>query len=117
MHGTDRMSQSVAALSMNPDLEAPIVFTGAMRPYEMRTTDALQNMTEALLAVQLLGPGVYIAMHNKVLSFPGSSRIRSEALSSCGTPKPVSEFLVIRIPTLRFVPLRSGLHRFLDAER
>ena len=72
VHGTDRMSQSgERTLAMNPDLEAPIVFTGAMRPYEMRTTDALQNMTEALLAVQLLGPGVYIAMHNKVLSFPG----------------------------------------------
>jgi L-asparaginase len=42
-----------------------------MRPYEMRRTDATQNVTEALLAVQVLAPGVYVAMHNRVLQFPG----------------------------------------------
>jgi hypothetical protein len=31
----------------------------------------VQNLTEALLAVQLLEPGVYVAMHNTVLRFPG----------------------------------------------
>ena len=42
-----------------------------MRPYVMRTTDAMQNLTEALLAVQLLPGGVYCVMHNQVLAFPG----------------------------------------------
>jgi L-asparaginase len=42
-----------------------------MRPYELRSTDALQNLTEALLAVQIVAPGVYLAMHNMVLQFPG----------------------------------------------
>ncbi len=42
-----------------------------MRPFELRTTDALQNLTEALLAVQLIAPGVYVAIHNQVLAFPG----------------------------------------------
>jgi L-asparaginase len=37
----------------------------------MRTTDALQNLTEALIAVQLVPAGVYLAMHNMVLRFPG----------------------------------------------
>jgi len=75
VHGTDRMSHSgERTLELNPNLASPIVFTGAMRPYEMRTTDALQNMTEALLAVQLLDAGVYVAMHNKVLSFPGVTK-------------------------------------------
>ena len=45
--------------------------TGAMRPYMLRNTDALQNLTEALLAVQMLPPAVYCVMHNKVLQFPG----------------------------------------------
>ncbi|MCA8966559.1 MAG: asparaginase, partial [Planctomycetes bacterium] len=49
----------------------PIVLTGAMRPYVMRNSDAPQNMTEALLAVQVMPPGVYVAMHNQVLRFPG----------------------------------------------
>lgn len=72
VHGTDRMSTSgetTHALMSSP--AAPVVFTGAMRPFEMRTTDAVQNLTEALLASQLLPPGVYVAMHNRVLQFPG----------------------------------------------
>jgi L-asparaginase len=47
------------------------VLTGAMRPYELRRTDSVQNVTEALCAVQVVAPGVYVAMHNLVLAFPG----------------------------------------------
>jgi L-asparaginase len=72
-HGTDRLQHTgerlVERLGASP--RVPIVLTGAMRPYELRTTDALQNLTEALLAVQLVEPGVYVAMHNQVLRFPG----------------------------------------------
>lgn len=72
VHGTDRLSVSgercVAKLGTP---RVPVVFTGAMRPYALRTTDALQNLTEALLAVQILAPGVYVVMHDKVLRFPG----------------------------------------------
>ena len=72
VHGTDRLAvtgERTAALYPTPAV--PIVLTGAMRPYELRSTDALQNLTEALLAVQLLAPGVYVSMHNQVLAFPG----------------------------------------------
>ena len=71
VHGTDRLQFSgERTLNLNPDLKVPVVFTGAMRPYEMRHTDAVQNMTEALLAVQIMEPGVYVAMHNTILQFP-----------------------------------------------
>ena len=72
VHGTDRLSvtgERIVELVGSP--RVPIVLTGAMRPYELRHTDALQNVTEALLSVQLLPPGVYVAMHNRVLQFPG----------------------------------------------
>ena len=72
VHGTDRLAVSghrVVELVGTP--VTPVVFTGAMRPWELRSSDALQNLTEALLAVQLLQPGVYVAMHNQVLQFPG----------------------------------------------
>ena len=72
VHGTDRMQYSgerIVELVGVP--RRPIVLTGAMRPYELRATDALQNLTEALMAVQLLAPGVYVSMHNQVLQFPG----------------------------------------------
>lgn len=49
----------------------PIVLTGAMRPYEMKRSDALQNLTEALLAASLMKAGVYVAAHGRVLTFPG----------------------------------------------
>jgi L-asparaginase len=76
--GTDRLANSgdrVVELVGTP--ASPIVFTGAMRPYELRSTDALQNLTEALLAVQILPAGVYVAMHNQVLQFPGVVKDRS----------------------------------------
>ncbi len=72
VHGTDRLANTgerIVELIGTP--EAPIVLTGAMRPYELRNSDALQNLTEALLAVQLVAPGVFVSMHNHVLAFPG----------------------------------------------
>jgi L-asparaginase len=75
VHGTDRLAVSghrVVELIGTP--ATPVVFTGAMRPFELRSTDALQNLTEALLAVQILAPGVYVAMHNQVLQFPGVTK-------------------------------------------
>jgi L-asparaginase len=72
VHGTDRLAESgerIVELAQTP--RVPVVLTGAMRPYVMRNTDASQNLTEALLAVQILPAGVYVAMHNKVLQFPG----------------------------------------------
>jgi L-asparaginase len=72
VHGTDRLALSGdRCVEVMGTPRVPVVFTGAMRPYELRSTDALQNLTEALLAVQLLAPGVYVAMHNVVLQFPG----------------------------------------------
>ena len=71
-HGTDTLADTGELLFRQcSDLKIPIILTGAMRPYEFRDTDATQNVTEALLASRLLGGGVYVAMHNRVLKFPG----------------------------------------------
>jgi len=76
-HGTDRLAatgeQLVEILGTPP---VPVVLTGAMLPYVMRNTDALQNLTEALLAVQVMPAGIYVAIHNKVLAFPGVEKDR-----------------------------------------
>lgn len=71
VHGTDRLEHSGERILSVGEPTAPIVLTGAMRPYELRASDALQNLTEALMAVQLLAPGVYSVMHNRILTFPG----------------------------------------------
>jgi L-asparaginase len=72
VHGTDRLAVTGERIVQQLGTpRVPIVLTGAMRPYVMRNTDALQNLTESLVAVQVLRPGVYVAMHNQVLQFPG----------------------------------------------
>ena len=72
LHGTDTLEQTGELLSeaLAPH-HVPVILTGTMRPYEFRDTDAIQNVTEALLAARLVDPGVYVAMHNRILSFPG----------------------------------------------
>lgn len=72
IHGTDTLSLTGDIIvQRNPNLTVPCVLTGAMRPWIMKNTDALQNLVESFIAVQLLAPGVYVAMHNRVLQFPG----------------------------------------------
>lgn len=77
VHGTDRLAKSGDRVLSRGVPRSPVVFTGAMRPYELRSTDAMQNLTEALLAVQILPAGVYVAMHNQVLAFPGVEKDRA----------------------------------------
>jgi L-asparaginase len=78
VHGTDRLQYTGERLvELYGVPRRPIVLTGAMRPYELRSTDALQNLTEALIAAQLLSPGVYLCMHSQVLQFPGVVKNRS----------------------------------------
>ncbi len=72
MHGTDTLCITGEFLlkELSP-LDVPVILTGAMRPYEMKRSDALQNLTESLLAVGVLAPGVYAVAHGRVLAFPG----------------------------------------------
>ncbi len=72
LHGTDTLSRTGDLLDRELGrISVPVILTGAMRPYEFRDSDALQNVTEALLAARLVGPGVWVALHNRVLRFPG----------------------------------------------
>jgi L-asparaginase len=72
LHGTDTLA--LTGHKLHEELEGPrvpIVLTGAMRPFEMKRSDALQNLTEAIFAVGVLPPGVYCVAHGRVLAFPG----------------------------------------------
>ncbi len=79
VHGTDTLAETGEAVCRlaRGALRVPVVLTGAMRPWILRTSDALQNLTEALLAVRLLPPGVYVCMHSNVLRFPGVVKNRA----------------------------------------
>ncbi len=72
LHGTDTLADTGELLAREiPTPSVPVVLTGAMRPYEMKRSDALQNLTEALLATDLADPGIYCVAHGRVLRFPG----------------------------------------------
>ena len=95
VHGTDRLPTTgeriLEHLSSRGPLAGPVVLTGAMRPYELRRTDAVQNLTEALLAARMLPPGVYCVMHNDVLPFPGVVKDRERSRFRRSTPSPETE--------------------------
>jgi L-asparaginase len=66
-HGTDTMVQTGLYLQRAlPELDVPIVLTGAMTPLGFEGSDGLQNLTESLMAVQFLAPGVYAVFHGVV---------------------------------------------------
>ena len=64
-HGTDTMVETAHALASASLAGKTIVLTGAMVPYAFGSSDGLFNLGSALSFVQVLPPGVYIAMNGK----------------------------------------------------
>ncbi len=64
-HGTDTMVETAKVLG-EAGLAKTIVLTGAMVPYIFNNSDAVFNLGCAITAVQLLPPGVSIAMNGRV---------------------------------------------------
>jgi L-asparaginase len=67
-HGTDTMVETAAALAASVHGKT-IVLTGAMIPYAFGSSDGLFNLGSALSFVQVLTPGVYIAMNGRVFAW------------------------------------------------
>jgi L-asparaginase len=63
-HGTDTMVETAAALARGI-VGKTVVLTGAMIPYAFGSSDGLFNLGSALSFVQVLPPGVYIAMNGQ----------------------------------------------------
>jgi L-asparaginase len=64
-HGTDTMVETAATLAQAGLEGKTIVLTGAMVPYAFGSSDGLFNLGSALSFVQVLPPGVYIAMNGQ----------------------------------------------------
>lgn len=63
-HGTDTMAETAAAL--RGIVGKRIVLTGALTPARFKATDAIFNVGMAVAAVQIVAPGVYLAMSGQV---------------------------------------------------
>lgn len=63
-HGTDTMTETADTLRGIPG--KTIVLTGSLNPARFRASDAIFNIGSAIAAVQVMPPGVYIAMNGRV---------------------------------------------------
>ncbi|HTH72033.1 MAG TPA: asparaginase domain-containing protein [Candidatus Pristimantibacillus sp.] len=71
-HGTDTMIETAEVLARVPD--KVIILTGAMRPEKFSDSDAPFNVGVAIGALQVLRPGVYVAMNGRVYSWDKIAR-------------------------------------------
>jgi L-asparaginase len=79
-HGTDRMVETAKALAA-ADIPKTIVLTGAMIPYAFGTSsDGFFNLGSALAFVQVLPPGVYVAMNGRWFPWDHVRKNRSTGL-------------------------------------
>jgi len=67
-HGTDTMVDTARILAEKIK-DKTIVLTGAMIPYKFGSSDGLFNLGSALSFVQILPPGVYIAMNGRYFNW------------------------------------------------
>jgi L-asparaginase len=70
-HGTDTMAETAKTLAGIAG--KTIVLTGSMQPARFRNTDAVFNVGFALGVVQVLPPGVYLAINGRVFD---AARVR-----------------------------------------
>ena len=70
-HGTDTIVTTAAALAATFPVQRgkTIVLTGAMVPYAFGSSDGLFNLGSALSFVELLPPGVYVAMNGRAFAW------------------------------------------------
>ena len=68
IHGTDTMQKSAKFIAKNID-DKKIIFTGAMKPYEIEKVEAVSNLMLGLGFLQNCKKGIYISMHGVVKRF------------------------------------------------
>ena len=78
-HGTDTMVESAAVLAA-AGTGKTIILTGAMVPWAFGSSDGLFNLGSALSFVQLLSPGVYVAMNGRCFSWENVRKDREQGI-------------------------------------
>ena len=77
-HGTDTMAYTASVLTfMLQNLNKPVVLTGSQLPLVHPITDAINNLSLALLAVDSEIPGVSIAFHHKIIKGCRAVKVRT----------------------------------------
>ncbi len=74
-HGTDTMVETAVRLKQLK--EKTVVLTGALEPAHFRSSDAFFNLGCAVAAVQILPPGIHIAINGKIFDPENIEKDRS----------------------------------------
>ena len=82
-HGTDTMVETARALAHAGLADKTIVLTGAMVPYAFGSSDGLFNLGSALSFVQVLSPGVYVAMNGRHFCWDAVRKNRDTGTFEC----------------------------------
>jgi L-asparaginase len=75
-HGTDTLVETATLLAAS-GTKKTIVLTGAMVPWAFSSSDGLFNLGSALSFVQLLPPGVYVAMNGRCFAWDNVRKDRA----------------------------------------
>ena len=71
LHGTDTMHLTAKyCFEQHPEIDVPVVFTGAMKPLGFDDSDATQNVIEAIFAARIMKPGYYVTFHGRLYHVP-----------------------------------------------
>ena len=88
-HGTDTMEVTARFLAKEKS-DKTVVLTGAMVPYKFGSSDGLFNLGSALALVQVLPPGIYVAMNGRYFSWNSVTKNRDIGAfeEKCPSTKP-----------------------------
>jgi L-asparaginase len=79
-HGTDTMVETGRAIAAADLPGKTVVLTGAMVPYAFGSSDGLFNLGSALSFVQVLSPGVYVAMNGRCFDWHAVRKDRARGV-------------------------------------
>ncbi len=85
-HGTDTMVETARAIASAGLKDKTVVLTGAMVPYAFGSSDGLFNLGSALSFVQVLPPGVYVAMNGQHFSWDNVRKNRATGIFEAQAP-------------------------------
>lgn len=82
-HGTDTMAYTSSVLSfMLPDIDLPVVLTGAQLAMQNPISDAFDNLRTAFLMAASGKPGVYLAFNRRVMLGCRAVKVRAESFDA-----------------------------------
>lgn len=77
-HGTDTMADTARHIAPSLAQHKTVVLFGAMIPFSIGGSDALFNFGCALMAVQILEPGVYVTMNGQAFPWDNVQKLKEQ---------------------------------------